>query len=158
VLVMDGGHLPTLLAKSQGVVVVNSTTGLSALHHGRPVTVLGSAIFDIAGLTFRGPLDRFWRDAAIPNAELFKAFRKVVLKRAQMNGSFFTDAGMQVAIDAALKKINVPEVKKQPVIQTRAPSPGRTLAVTSPIRSRGNPPRRQARRPASARSRRAEPG
>jgi capsular polysaccharide export protein len=119
VLVMDGGHLPTLLAKSQGVVVVNSTTGLSALHHGRPVTVLGSAIFDIAGLTFRGPLDRFWRDAAIPNAELFKAFRKVVLKRAQMNGSFFTDAGMQVAIDAALKKINVPEVKKQPVIQTQ---------------------------------------
>ncbi len=49
VLVMDGGHLPTLLSRSEGVVVVNSTTGLSALHHGRPVTVLGSAIFDIPG-------------------------------------------------------------------------------------------------------------
>ena len=27
VFVIDGGHLPTLLSKSQGVVVVNSTTG-----------------------------------------------------------------------------------------------------------------------------------
>jgi capsular polysaccharide export protein len=41
VLVIDGGHLPSLLAKSRGVVVVNSTTGLSAIHHGCPLKVLG---------------------------------------------------------------------------------------------------------------------
>ena len=90
---MDGGHLPTLLSRSEGVVVVNSTTGLSALHHGRPVTVLGSAIFDLAGLTFQGPLDGFWQESTPPDPELFKAFRKVVLTQAQVNGSFFTEAG-----------------------------------------------------------------
>ena len=96
VMVMDGGHLPSLLSKSEGVVVVNSTTGLSALHHGRPVTVLGSAIFDLEGLTFKGPLDGFWREKSPPDPELFKAFRKVVLTRAQVNGSFFTYEGTDV--------------------------------------------------------------
>ena len=64
VFVIDGGHLPTLLAKSRGVVVVNSTTGLSALHHNCPLKVLGRALFDMPGLTFQGSLDRFWNDGA----------------------------------------------------------------------------------------------
>ncbi|MDQ3558770.1 MAG: capsular biosynthesis protein, partial [Pseudomonadota bacterium] len=54
VFVIDGGHLPTLLSQAQGVVVVNSTTGLSALHHHRPTKVLGRAVFDMPGLTFQG--------------------------------------------------------------------------------------------------------
>jgi capsular polysaccharide export protein len=93
VLVIDGGHLPTLLAGSQGVVVVNSTTGLSAIHHNRPLKVLGRALFDMPGLTFQDSLDRFWTQATPPDAELFRAFRRVVLRRAQLNGSFFTRPG-----------------------------------------------------------------
>jgi len=115
VMVMDGGHLPSLLSRSEGVVVVNSTTGLSALHHGLPVTVLGSAIFDIPGLTFRGPLDSFWRESAPPDQELFRAFRKVVLTQAQVNGSFFTEAGISLAVSAALERIDVPLAQPQTV-------------------------------------------
>ncbi|MCW3686434.1 capsular biosynthesis protein, partial [Burkholderia cenocepacia] len=40
---IDAGHLPTLLEHARGVVVVNSTVGLSALHHRRPLIALGTA-------------------------------------------------------------------------------------------------------------------
>ena len=131
VLVMDGGHLPTLLSQSEGVVVVNSTTGLSALHHGRPVTVLGSAIFDIPGLTYR---DRSTASGAEPppDQELFKAFRKVVLARAQVNGSFFTENGITLAVEAALDRIDVPTVQPQPSYVLR---PGRFPPALAPAES-----------------------
>jgi len=107
VLVMDGGHLPSLMARSKGVVVVNSTSGLSALHHGLPVAVLGRAIFNLPGLTFQGPLDGFWQSDSSPDADLLKAFRKVVLTRAQVNGSFFTPQGPELALARTLDRLEV---------------------------------------------------
>lgn len=107
VFVIDGGHLPTLLSSSRGVVLVNSTTALSALHHDRPVKALGRALYDMAGLTFQGSLDRFWEEGASPDQHLFRAFRRVVLRRAQINGSFFTKAGIKLAIDGAIDRIGV---------------------------------------------------
>jgi len=110
VFVVDGGHLPTLLSKSQGVVVVNSTTGLSAIHHGRPLKTLGRALFDMPGLTFQGSLDRFWQEKSQPDPELFRAFRRVVLGRAQVNGSFLPDIGMELAIEGAMERLGVTAV------------------------------------------------
>jgi hypothetical protein len=40
-------HLPSLLKKSLGLITINSTTGLQALFHAKPVKVMGSAIYDI---------------------------------------------------------------------------------------------------------------
>ncbi len=113
VFVIDGGHLPTLLSQAQGVVVVNSTTGLSALHHHRPTKVLGRAVFDMPGLTFQGSLDRFWNEKTQPDMELFRAFRRVVVRRAQVNGSFFTEAGMTLAIEGAIARMGVVPVAVQ---------------------------------------------
>lgn len=107
VVVMDGGHLPSLLADSQGIVVVNSTTGLSALHRELPVKVIGNALFDIPGLTHQGSLDSFWKTAQKPDMALFGAFRRVVLHRAQVNGSFFTKNGIGLAVDGALNRMHV---------------------------------------------------
>ena len=72
VLVMDGGHLPTLISRSQGVVVVNSTSGLSALHHHRPVAVLGRAIFDVAGLTYQGDSTVSGAKRTPPDPEIYQ--------------------------------------------------------------------------------------
>lgn len=47
----DVGHLPTLLDRAHGVMVVNSTVGLSVLHHRRPLKTLGTAICDMEGTT-----------------------------------------------------------------------------------------------------------
>jgi capsular polysaccharide export protein len=120
VFVIDGGHLPTLLSHAQGVVVVNSTTGLSALHHNRPVKALGRALFDVPGLTFQGSLDRFWTERPSPDQELFRDFRAVVLRRAQINGSFFTEAGIELGVREAVERMQVPTLPGQAAVRTPA--------------------------------------
>ncbi|MCC7007172.1 MAG: capsular biosynthesis protein [Ottowia sp.] len=84
-------NLPTLLACARGVVVVNSTVGLSALHHSTPLKVCGTAIYDMKGLTYQGTLDTFW--ACAPNETvdtiLLECFRNNLVKHTQLNGSFY---------------------------------------------------------------------
>lgn len=82
-------HLPTLIKGSLGVVVINSTVGLQALYHNRPVKVMGKAIYDIPGLTFQGRLDDFWKNPGKINRKLFEKFRAYVIKTTQLNGSFY---------------------------------------------------------------------
>ncbi len=84
-------HLPTLLKHTRGVIVVNSTVGLSALLHNAPVTVCGSAIYDMKGLTFQGSLNQFWRRAkhSRPNRNLLERFVSYLVLHTQINGSFY---------------------------------------------------------------------
>ncbi len=105
VTVLDGGELPKLLARAHSVVTVNSTVGSAALAKGLPVIALGSAVYDIPGLTYQGDLDRFWTDATPPDAELFDAFRRVVAARCMIPGSFFNETGLQVAVEAAVQRL-----------------------------------------------------
>lgn len=84
-------HLPTLLEHARGVVLVNSTVGMSSLHHGTPTKVCGNAVYDMKGLTFQGRLDDFW--AAAPgqsvDRELYLRFRGYLIRHTQLNGSFY---------------------------------------------------------------------
>jgi len=84
-------HLPSLLQHARGVVVVNSTVGLSALLHGAPLKVCGDAIYDFKGLAYQGSLDRFWNDAQSETVDmqLLKNFRNYLIDRTQLNGSFY---------------------------------------------------------------------
>lgn len=61
------GHTPTLVARAAGVVVVNSTVGLQAIMQGKPLMVLGHALYRQPGLCFAGPLDAFWTDGQTPD-------------------------------------------------------------------------------------------
>lgn len=84
-------HLPSLLTHARGVVVVNSTVGLSALYHGAPTKVLGRAMYDMEGLTFQGSLDEFWQQAehAQVDRQLFTNFRRYLIAHTQINGNFY---------------------------------------------------------------------
>ena len=84
-------HLPTLMQYSRGVVVINSTVGLSALHHGTPLKVCGNAIYDMPGLTFQGGLDDFWQNSqqAKPDKLLLTRFIGYLVLNSQLNGSFY---------------------------------------------------------------------
>ncbi|RXV72939.1 capsular biosynthesis protein [Burkholderia stabilis] len=101
---VDAGHLPTLLEHARGVVVVNSTVGLSALHHRRPLIALGAAIYDMPGLTWQGGLDAFWREAGAPDGVLYQAFLDYVMHYTQINGDFYTRTGMAMATEGALRR------------------------------------------------------
>jgi capsular polysaccharide export protein len=91
VLYIHDQHLPSLLDHAQGVVVVNSTVGLSALHHGAPTFVCGKAMYDMPGLTYQGELDEFWNAApdSRPDRELYAHFRARLIQQTQINGSFY---------------------------------------------------------------------
>jgi capsular polysaccharide export protein len=84
-------HLPSLLQHARGVVVVNSTVGLSALFHNAIVKVCGDSIYNMKGLTYQGDLDQFWHDASDVkvDSELFSRFRSYVIDRTQINGNFY---------------------------------------------------------------------
>ncbi len=82
-------HLPTLLKHARGLVTVNSTVGLSALHHQVPVKVLGNAIYDFAAMTDQQPLDTFWYQPKAPDADVYRAFSHYLRWTNQHNGSFY---------------------------------------------------------------------
>lgn len=91
VLYIHDQHLPALLEHARGVVVINSTVGLSALQHHRPTLACGSAIYDLPGLTYQGAIDDFWGSApdAAPDPVLLGRFRDSLIRRTQLNGNFY---------------------------------------------------------------------
>ncbi|OXI48075.1 capsule biosynthesis protein [Burkholderia aenigmatica] len=102
---IDAGHLPTLLDHARGVIVVNSTVGLSAVHHKRPLIALGTAIYSIPGLTWQGSLDDFWTQADIPDTHLYQAFVDYVVHKTQINGDFYTKTGIEMAVAGVVARL-----------------------------------------------------
>jgi capsular polysaccharide export protein len=84
-------HLPTLLGHARGVVLINSTVGLQALHHGCATKVCGDAIFNMEGLTYQGRLSSFWAAAGEmrPDPELLARFHTFLVAMTQINGNFY---------------------------------------------------------------------
>ncbi|NIF40627.1 capsular biosynthesis protein [Burkholderia sp. Tr-862] len=108
---IDAGHLPTLLDHARGVVLVNSTTGMSALYHHCPLIALGVAIYDMPGLTWQGGLDSFWAHAERPDEGLFHAFLDYVIHHTQINGDFYTDTGIEMAVAGAVRRLEATHVE-----------------------------------------------
>jgi capsular polysaccharide export protein len=90
-------HLPTLFRDTRGTLTINSTVGLSSLHHKRPVKVMGDAVYDIPGLTCQGSLAEFWNAPGQVDRELYLGFRRYLLGSVLANGNFYrrvrTDLG-----------------------------------------------------------------
>lgn len=104
VSVLRGGDLEELILSSRGVVLVNSTTGLHAIRLGKPVIALGSAIYDIGGLTHQGGLDTFWTAPAPVSQGLYRTFERAI-SRIQVKGSFFDRKGRQVAVSEFVNRL-----------------------------------------------------
>jgi len=102
---LRGGHLDSLITHAQGVVTVNSTTGMRALQLGRPLVVLGQAVFDVPGMTHQGGLDSFWTQATAPDASLVRDFLKAVAAALQIRGVFFEEEGLRLAAQEAARRL-----------------------------------------------------
>lgn len=97
-----------VLAPAAGVVTVNSTAGLQSLREGKPVVVLGRALYDIPGLTFQRGLDRFWTEATPPDMALVEALRRVLAAHALIRGGFFDEADIDAAVRNAVARLEAP--------------------------------------------------
>ena len=88
VVFIDEANFNSLSKASLGIVVNNSTAGLTAMGQSIPVKVLGKAIFNIEGLADQKPLDAFWQTPVPPELALFERFRSFVIATTQVPGSF----------------------------------------------------------------------
>lgn len=119
VFVADGGNTDALIAQSQGIVTVNSTVGLTALGLGRPVIALGSAIYDIEGLTSQAPLADFWSQPPLPDPDLFEAFMRALSATTQVRGGFIGRAALETGADNVAARLletdeRLPESLRKP--------------------------------------------
>ncbi|WP_075214478.1 capsule biosynthesis protein [Mongoliimonas terrestris] len=94
--VVDGGDLDALIRAAEGVVTVNSTVGINAIREGRPLIVLGNAVYDVPGLAFEGPLAAFWREAEAPDPDLARDFLRVLAHTTQVRGGFTAERAMAI--------------------------------------------------------------
>jgi capsular polysaccharide export protein len=88
VVFLEGGVFAALATASRGVIAVNSTAAYAAIGFGKPVKLLGRALFDVEGLVDRRGLDIFWQEPRAPDPALFARFRRRLTERTQIWGSF----------------------------------------------------------------------
>lgn len=85
--------------------MANSTVGLHCLKEGVPVKTLGSAVYDIPGLTHQGTLDAFWSDPEPVDRALDADFRRALAREIQIKGSFFHKEGRRRAVAEAAERL-----------------------------------------------------
>lgn len=101
----DGGNLDQMIKDSKGMVTVNSTSGIRALQLGRPVKILGSAIYDVVGMVSQESLDEFWKKPQNPNSELVHAFVKLMAQTVLVRGTFFNEPGLSIAVKETVQRL-----------------------------------------------------
>ncbi len=105
VVFLRDGSPPPLVQAARGLVTVNSTIGITALASGVPVIALGTAIYDLPGLTAQQGIDVFWQHPQPPEPVLFEAFRRMVAARTQINGGFYSAQGITLAVEGAVARL-----------------------------------------------------
>ncbi|ORM66528.1 capsular biosynthesis protein [Pantoea rodasii] len=81
--------MPELLTHAKAAITINSTAGISALIHNKPLKVMGNALYDMKGLTYQGHLNQFWTADFKPDMKLFKKFKNELLNRTQINTVYY---------------------------------------------------------------------
>jgi capsular polysaccharide export protein len=128
-------HLPSLLRCARGVITVNSTVGLQALHHGTPVHTLGDALYDMPGLVHQGGLAGFWTNPGMVNSLLYWRFRTHLISQTQLNVSFygaapaFTGLAVTPQRHAARIRRSITQWLRRPTVGDRSTKACRSPAV-----------------------------
>ena len=108
VVYLDEVAYGPLLAASTGVLTINSTAGLQALREGKPVALMGRALYGLPGLVWQGPLDGFWAAPAAPDMGLVDALRRVLMAHALIPGGFFAEPAIDRAVAGATARLLAP--------------------------------------------------
>jgi capsular polysaccharide export protein len=122
---LEEADIALLVRDAHGLVTINSTTGTLALAHGVPVITLGQAIYDIPRVTYQDSLDSFWNNWVPPQAEVWEAFRRVLVHRCLVHGGFFSEQGRAMLVAASAERLSN-------AATLTAPQAGRNPAPSQP--------------------------
>lgn len=101
---LPSGDIVPVARASKGMVTVNSTSGTLGLSMGIPVVVLGTAVYDIAGITCQDGLNAFWSNPVAPDAATFNAFQRVLVERCLIPGGFFSEDALALVVRHAITR------------------------------------------------------
>lgn len=108
--VFQTGKLGELTKRASGMIVINSTSAFSALHHHIPVLVMGQAIFRHADIVTVGECERdlhkFFRVREVKRATSIKSFLTDVRDEALLPGDFYRSHGRTVAVKEIVSKVD----------------------------------------------------
>ena len=112
--IMPRGRLPDLLAASSGMITVNSTAATTAMVLGKPVKLMGQAVYNVPGLSFQASLDAFWTEGAPPDPDLLEAFLALLCGAFMVRGAFHQDSGLAAAVAGAVARLDQGRINSAP--------------------------------------------
>jgi capsular polysaccharide export protein len=108
-IVLRSGRIGELTANAGGVIVINSTSAFSALHHKVPLLVLGDAVYRHADLVTIGDDDQdiatFFKLRSTKSQEAIEEFFEVVKAQSILPGDFYLAAGRKIAAQNIVHKL-----------------------------------------------------
>jgi capsular polysaccharide export protein len=105
IIYLSDWDIADVVGKSRGVVTVNSTVGTLALNVGKPVMVLGHAVYKVPGVVYTGSLDDFWQRPKAPDLPLYSAFRRVLIERCLVRGGLLSEEGLQLLVSNSVARL-----------------------------------------------------
>jgi capsular polysaccharide export protein len=133
VRIADDGPIGPMIRHSDGLITVNSTSGLLALRHGRPLLVLGEAVYSTTELKTSPAADlaelhTFWRLPESAPTEAAGTFLDRLRSESLLSGSFYVRALRPVTAAAVADKIHGDYVSSS-LAQLLAASTGHERAI-----------------------------
>ena len=129
--VLHSGRMGDLTKSSSGMVVINSTSAFSALHHGIPVLVLGDAVFRHNAIATLGASEAdiatFFKLRHAKSRRVVDAFFAEVKSQSLIRGDFYVRRGRTVAITGILGKLQ----QRQRLSRSRSRSRSRSQEEAS---------------------------
>jgi capsular polysaccharide export protein len=112
VQVLDDG---LLIRHSLGLITVNSTSGLLALNHGKPLLALGDTFYGAEGLATlpkndalsARSIDDFWQNPIAPQKERVQQFVRHMYRQSLINGSFYLRAHVGDTAERVVQRIRL---------------------------------------------------
>ena len=108
--IVDSGSLGLLTRHSAGMITINSSSGLSALHHDRPLAVLGKALYSHPTLATlvegASELDHFWAAAKAPDANICHTYLDWIRVNCVVPGDFYLSSELASTLDGVTSKIS----------------------------------------------------
>lgn len=107
--VLNSGRIGELTAHSSGMVVINSTSGFSALHHNKPLLVLGDAVFRHDEIATTGnskeDIRIFFEHRQAKASDVIEQFFDTVKSKCLVPGDFYIAAGRRAAVQYIIKTL-----------------------------------------------------
>ena len=106
------GQLGLITRAARGMIVINSTSGLTAISHRKPLLVLGHALYRNEALARcgEGPrsIDAFWTDDFVGDERLARHYAPWLVRNALVAGDFYDPAVMdETARNVAARALNI---------------------------------------------------